>query len=72
MWTEPVGYGGSLPDAMQKMIDGSKERLHTDVIDVYWIHNPMDVEKWTPDLIPLAKSGQIKTKIGRASCRERV
>ena len=52
---------GSSPDAMQEMIDGSKERLHTDVIDVYWIHNPMDIEKWTPDLIPLAKSGQIKT-----------
>ena len=52
---------GSSPDAMQEMIDGSKERLHTDVIDVYWIHNPMDVEKWTPDLIPMAKSGQIKT-----------
>ena len=51
----------SSPDAMQEMIGGSKERLHTDVIDVYWIHNPMDVEKWTPDLIPLAKSGQIKT-----------
>ena len=51
----------SSPDAMQEMIDGSKERLHTDVIDVYWIHNPMDVEKWTPDLIPLVKSGQIKT-----------
>lgn len=49
------------PGAMQEMIDGSKERLHTDIIDVYWIHNPMDVEKWTPDLIPLAKSGQIKT-----------
>ncbi len=49
------------PDAMQEMIDGSKERLHTDIIDIYWIHNPMDVEKWTPDLIPLAKSGQIKT-----------
>ena len=49
------------PDAMQHMIDGSKERLHTDVIDIYWIHNPMDVERWTPDLIPLAKSGQIKT-----------
>lgn len=48
------------PDAMQHMIDGSKERLHTDAIDIYWIHNPMDVERWTPDLIPLAKSGQIK------------
>ena len=50
---------GDSPDAMQEMADGSKERLHTDFIDIYWIHNPMDVEKWTPDLIPLAKSGQI-------------
>ena len=49
------------PDAMQEMLDGSKERLHTDVIDIYWIHNPFDVEKWTPKLIPLAKSGQIKS-----------
>lgn len=49
------------PEAMQHMLDGSKERLHTDVMDIYWIHNPMDVERWTPDLIPLAKSGQIRT-----------
>lgn len=49
------------PNAMQEMLDGNKQRLHTDVIDVYWIHNPMDVERWTPDLIPLAKSGQIKS-----------
>lgn len=48
------------PAAMQHMLDGSKERLHTNYIDVYWIHNPMDVEKWTPALIPLAESGQIK------------
>ena len=46
--------------AMQHMIDGSKGRLHTEVIDLYWIHNPMDVERWTPDLIPLLKSGQVK------------
>lgn len=51
---------GNSPTAMQEMLDGSKERLHTDVIDVYWIHNPMDVERWTPELIPIAKSGQIK------------
>ena len=49
------------PEAMQEMLDGSKARLHADVMDVYWIHNPMDVEKWTPKLIPLAQSGQIKT-----------
>ena len=47
--------------AMQDMLNDSKKRIHTDVIDVYWIHNPMDVERWTPDLIPLAKSGQIKS-----------
>lgn len=45
---------------MQEMLNGSKERLRVDVIDIYWIHNPFDIEKWTPELIPLAKSGQIK------------
>ena len=49
------------PEAMQEMLDGSKVRLHADVMDIYWIHNPMDVEKWTPKLISLAQSGQIKT-----------
>lgn len=49
------------PEAMQEMLDGSKARLHTGVMDIYWIHNPMNVERWTPKLIPLAKSGQIKT-----------
>ncbi|MDE6763670.1 MAG: aldo/keto reductase [Oscillospiraceae bacterium] len=48
-------------EAMQKMLDGSKKRLHTDTVDIYWIHNPMDVERWTPQIIPLAKSGQIKS-----------
>lgn len=51
----------SSPDAMQEMLNGSKERLNAEVMDIYWIHNPMDVERWTPDLISLAKSGQIKT-----------
>lgn len=48
-------------EAMQEMLDGSKARLHADVMDIYWIHNPMDVERWTPKLVPHAKSGQIKT-----------
>lgn len=47
-------------NAMQEMLDGSKERLNTDFIDIYWIHNPFDVEKWTPHIISLAKSGQIR------------
>lgn len=52
---------GDSETAMQDMLDGSKERLHTDRIDIYWIHNPVNVEKWTPYLIPLAKSGQIRS-----------
>lgn len=46
-------------NAMQHMLDGSKQRLHSDVIDIYWIHNPMDVEKWTPKIVPLLQTGQI-------------
>lgn len=49
------------PNAMQEMLDGSKVRLHTNVIDLYWVHNPFDVEKWTLKLIPIAKSGQIRS-----------
>lgn len=45
---------------MEQMLEGSLNRLNTDYIDVYWIHNPADVEKWTPELSPLVKSGKIK------------
>lgn len=47
-------------NAMAKMLEGSLKRLQTDYIDYYWIHNNADVEKWTPQLIPLLKSGKIK------------
>ncbi|WP_125587803.1 aldo/keto reductase [Companilactobacillus jidongensis] len=42
------------------MLEASLKRLNTDYIDIYWIHNPADVKKWTPQLIPLVKSGKIK------------
>lgn len=45
------------------MLESSLDRFKTDYIDIYWIHNPADVEKWTPKLIPLVKSGKIK-KVG--------
>ena len=48
-------------NAMQEMIDESKARLNVDTIDIYWIHNPMGVEKWTPHLITLLKSGQVSS-----------
>lgn len=42
------------------MLAGSLERFATDYIDIYWIHNPADVERWTPYLIDLVKSGKVK------------
>lgn len=47
-------------NSMEKMADASLKRLNIDYIDIYWIHNPADVERWTPQLIPLLKSGKIK------------
>ena len=49
------------PQAMEHMLDGSLANLNTEYIDIYWIHNPMDVERYTPMLIPLAKSGKIRS-----------
>lgn len=42
------------------MAEESCKRLHTDYIDIYWIHNPADVERWTPGLIALLKTGVVK------------
>ena len=46
--------------AMEDMFEESAERLGIDFIDIYWIHNPADVEKWTEELIPLMKNGKVK------------
>jgi myo-inositol catabolism protein IolS len=45
---------------MAEMLEGSLARLRTDYIDLYWIHNPADVARWTPQLVPLLESGKIK------------
>ena len=47
-------------NSVEKMANASIERMGCDYIDIYWIHNPMDVERWTPGLIPLLKSGKVK------------
>ena len=47
-------------NSVEKMADASIERIGCDYIDIYWIHNPMDVERWTPGLIPLLRSGKVK------------
>lgn len=46
--------------SVEDMLNGSLERLQTNYVDIYWIHNPADVERWTPYLIPLLKSGKVK------------
>ena len=51
---------GDTENPVADMLAGSLERFATDYIDIYWIHNPADVEKWTPYLIPLVKSGKVK------------
>lgn len=45
---------------VEAMLYGSLERFGTDYIDIYWIHNPADVERWTPYLASLVKSGKVK------------
>ena len=47
-------------DPVAAMCEGSLSRFGTDYIDMYWIHNPADVERWTPHLIPLVKSGKVR------------
>ena len=44
------------------MLEASLGRLGVDAIDIYWIHNPLDVEKWTPGLIPLLQSGKVNSE----------
>ncbi len=51
---------GTGDDPMADMLEQSLARLGTDYIDLYWIHNPSDVTRWTPYLIPLLRSGKVK------------
>ena len=51
---------GTSDDPVADMLEQSLARLGTDYIDLYWIHNPADVARWTPRLIPLLKSGKVK------------
>lgn len=59
-FTPQIADEGDRDAPIQKMLDGSKTRLHTNDIDIYWIHNPADVEKWTTAIIPVLKRGEIK------------
>jgi len=47
-------------DPVADLFAASQERLGRDIIDLYWIHNSADVERWTPLLIPLMQSGKVR------------
>lgn len=57
-FTPQMADNGSKP--IETMLAGSLQRLQIDYVDYYWIHNNADVEKWTPQVIPLVKSGKVK------------
>ncbi|MBT2655896.1 aldo/keto reductase [Bacillus sp. ISL-18] len=51
---------GDNDNAVEEHLNGSLNRLGVDHADIYWIHSPADVQRWTPKLIPLMKSGKVK------------
>ena len=51
---------GDSVNPVEDMLGSSLERFGTDYIDIYWIHNPADVERWTPFLANLVKNGKVK------------
>lgn len=56
----PMMADPSNDQAVNEMFEGSLQRLRTNYVDYYWIHNDNDVELWTPKIIPLVQSGQVK------------
>lgn len=42
-----------------EMLETSLNKLDTDFIDIYWIHNSADIERWTPYLVDVMESGKV-------------
>ncbi len=47
-------------NSVEKMANASMARFNTDYLDIYWIHNPIESERWVASLIPLLKAGKVK------------
>lgn len=56
-FTPQIAGDGANPVA--DMFDVSRANLGVDDVDLYWIHNPADVERWTPLLGEVASRGHI-------------
>lgn len=48
-------------NSVEKMCDASLARMNMEYFDIYWIHNPVGAPEYTKQLIPLLKSGKVKT-----------
>lgn len=46
--------------ALMKSFNKSMERLNREIIDIYWIHNPSNIEKWIEQAVGLYKAGKVK------------
>jgi aryl-alcohol dehydrogenase-like predicted oxidoreductase len=46
--------------AMAHSLQKSLTRLHAKQADLFWIHTPQNVEKWTSCLIPLMEQGKLR------------
>lgn len=55
----PTMHNDEADNPVADMLEGSMERLGVDFIDIYWIHNNTDVERWTPYLADLVLSGKV-------------
>lgn len=58
--TKFTPFGEQDNSAMKISLDESIKRLGIEAVDIYWIHNSKDVQKWTSEIIPLMKSGKVK------------
>lgn len=48
-------------NSVEKMCDASLKRMGMDYFDIYWIHNPIGAPEYTEQLIPLLKSGKVRS-----------
>lgn len=47
-------------NAMRRSLSKSKERLGRSTVDLYWIHSPGNINKWTKEAARLVKEGLVK------------
>lgn len=54
----PAGYRSRR--AMERSLQKSLTRLGSDHAELFWVHTPQNVKKWTTELIPLLWSGKCR------------